>query len=230
MVNKYIIIVAGGKGLRMGADVPKQFLLLKGKPVLMHTIEAFYNYDNTINILLVLPKEHFNYWNELCEKHNFNIKCTLVDGGSERFYSVYNALEKVPNDAIVGIHDGVRPLVNSATIDAAYKTAQQFGSAVPVIDSVDSLRHVSPQLSTVNCQLSTSNKSVDRREYKKVQTPQVFNSTKLKNAYSQEYSPLFTDDASVYESTEGDIVLTQGNDENIKITCQFDLKIAELII
>jgi 2-C-methyl-D-erythritol 4-phosphate cytidylyltransferase len=219
-MEKYVIIVAGGSGKRMGGEVPKQFLLVAGKPILMHTVEAFTRTSSDFKFILVLPEEHFSTWESLCEQYNFTEPMQMVAGGKERFFSVKNALEYVPNGALVAVHDGVRPFVSKETINEAFKVAEKNGPAVPVIDEVDSLRRVSDGTS----------QAVNRAEYKRVQTPQVFQSTLLKTAYSQEFSSFFTDDASVVESISEKITLTNGNVENIKLTTPHELLLAEALV
>ena len=219
-MEKYVIIVAGGSGKRMGGEMPKQFLLVAGKPILMHTVEAFARADEGFKFILVLPEAHFSTWHSLVNEYNFTIPVTLVAGGAERFFSVKNALAHVPNGALVAVHDGVRPFASKETILEAFAVAAEKGSAVPVIDEVDSLRRVR----------AGESQAVNRSEYKRVQTPQVFQSTILKNAYNQEYSSLFTDDASVVESIGHAITLTTGNVENIKITTPHELLLAEALI
>lgn len=213
MTNRYVIIVAAGKGVRVGGPVPKQFLPLDGKPVLMHTIEAF---RGIAKIVLVLGKDNFDYWRELCRQFGFEAECTLVAGGAERFNSVKNALSVIPDDAIVGVHDGVRPFVTPSVIEDAFKTAEEKGSAVPVVDCTDSVRIVSED--------GCSNAPIDRSRVKLVQTPQVFKAEILKKAYNVEFSPLFTDDASVVERSGHPIHLTKGDILNIKITYRKDLE------
>jgi 2-C-methyl-D-erythritol 4-phosphate cytidylyltransferase len=168
----------------------------------------------------VLPEEHFSTWNSLCEQYNFSVPMQMVAGGKERFFSVKNALEYVPNGALVAVHDGVRPFVSKETINEAFKVAEKNGSAVPVIDEVDSLRRV----------FDSTSQAVNRAEYKRVQTPQVFQSTILKKAYNQEFSSFFTDDASVVESISEKITLTNGNVENIKLTTPHELLLAEALV
>lgn len=219
-MEKYVIIVAGGSGKRMGGEVPKQFLLVAGKPILMHTVEAFTRTSSDFKFILVLPEEHFSTWNSLCNEYNFSVPMQMVAGGKERFFSVKNALDYVPNDALVAVHDGVRPFVSKDTINEAFEIAEKNGSAVPVIDEVDSLRRVSIGAS----------QAVNRAEYKRVQTPQVFQSTILKKAYNQEFSSFFTDDASVVESISEKITLTSGNVENIKLTTPHELLLAEALV
>lgn len=219
-MQKSVIIVAGGSGKRMGTDVPKQFLLLKSKPVLMHTISCFYNYDNKMKIIVVLPKEHISVWMQLCVEHNFNIKHQITEGGSERFYSVKNGLEKINNNGIVAIHDGVRPLVSKETIARCLKKADETGAAIPVMPVVESLRKIEGENSI----------AVNRAEFVSVQTPQCFNIDLLKKAYQQEFTLSFTDDASVVEKFGHQVSLVQGNIENIKITSPQDLILAEYLL
>ena len=219
-MEKYVIIVAGGSGKRMGGEMPKQFLLVAGRPILMHTVESFARVGEDFKFILVLPEAHFSTWNALVEEYNFTIPVTLVSGGVERFFSVKNALAHVPEGALVAVHDGVRPFASKTTILEAFEVASVRGAAVPVIDEVDSLRRV----------LSGASQAVNRAEYKRVQTPQVFQSTILKNAYNQEFSCAFTDDASVVENIGHAITLTTGNVENIKITTPHELLLAEALI
>ena len=219
-MEKYVIIVAGGSGKRMGGEMPKQFLLVSGKPILMHTVESFARVGEDFKFILVLPEAHFSTWNALVEQYNFTIPVTLVSGGAERFFSVKNALDYVPEGALVAVHDGVRPFASVQTINEAFDVAAEKGAAVPVIDEVDSLRRV----------LNGASQAVNRSEYKRVQTPQVFQSTILKTAYNQEFSSFFTDDASVVESIGHAITLTTGNVENIKITTPHELLLAEALI
>ncbi|MCB0400865.1 MAG: 2-C-methyl-D-erythritol 4-phosphate cytidylyltransferase [Flavobacteriales bacterium] len=219
----YAIIVAGGKGERMGGSTPKQFLELNGKPVIMHTIEKFRTAFQDIKIILALPENQIDFWEELCSKYGFvNIPHHIVKGGETRFHSVKNALSLVKSAGIVGIHDGVRPLVSTTTITACYQEAAQHGNAIPVVDVVDSLRYVSKQEGT--------NKAVARSCYKIVQTPQCFRSDLILKAYEQDYDPAFTDDASVVEQLGETIHLVEGNRDNIKITTQEDLILAEHFI
>jgi 2-C-methyl-D-erythritol 4-phosphate cytidylyltransferase len=220
MTQFHVIIVAGGSGLRMGASVPKQFLLLQGKPVLMHTIERFAGAMSDINIILVLPENHHETWNALVIKHKFQIKHALTTGGKTRFDSVKNGL-KLVDTGIVGVHDGVRPFVNDSTIERCYETALRLGSAVPVIDMNDSLRIINDDLNS---------QAVDRSKYKIVQTPQCFNVEEMKQAFEREDSPEFTDCASVMERAGNIIHLTEGNSENIKITKASDLILAEALM
>ena len=214
-----VLIVAGGKGLRMGSDLPKQFLPIGGKPVLMHTIEAFHHFDRTMKIILVLPQEQQTYWQELCAKHSFVIEHTGVDGGETRFHSVKNGLACV-NSGLVGVHDGVRPFVSPEVIKRCYELAAIKKAVIPVIDVVETVRHIT----------ETGSETVSRNDYKLVQTPQVFDAELLKQAYAQEYTPFFTDDASVVEAMGIPVCLVEGNRENIKITTPFDLKISSALV
>jgi 2-C-methyl-D-erythritol 4-phosphate cytidylyltransferase len=219
-MNKIAIIVAGGKGERMNADVPKQFLEINGKPILMHTLEAFMNFDASLQLILVLPAAQIDFWETLCEAHDFSIPHQIVAGGQTRFHSVKNGLDVVKIPSLVAIHDGVRPLVSKDTIARCFDTAEKFGAAIPTMDSIESIRFVD----------ANGSKSVDRTAYKMVQTPQVFDAELLKKAYEQEFSVLFTDDASVVEAMGVKVHLVEGNRENIKITTGFDLIVAERLL
>lgn len=219
-MKKFVIIVAGGKGLRMGGDIPKQFLPIKGKPVLMRTIEAFHAYDNAIKVILVLPVSQQAYWKELCETYGFTLPYRIADGGETRFHSVKNGLSLVDADGVVAVHDGVRPFVSQEVIDACFTAAQAKQAVIPVIDVVETLRRLDDDTSV----------TVPRSSYKLVQTPQVFTTALLKRAYSQPYTPAFTDDASVVEALGAEVTLLPGNRENIKLTTPFDLKIAEALL
>ena len=218
----YIIIVAGGKGLRMGSDIPKQFLPIGGKPVLMRTLERFREYSADLQIILVLPEAQQDYWQELCKAYHFGVEYTLANGGQTRFHSVQNGLALVPDDAegVVGVHDGVRPFPAVEVIRNCYDTARTAKAVIPVIPVVETLRHLSPLTS----------KTVPRDEYRLVQTPQTFDIQLLKAANRQPYNDSFTDDASVVESYGHAITLVEGNRENIKITTPYDIVVAEAIL
>lgn len=218
----YIIIVAGGKGLRMGGDLPKQFMPLHGKPVLMHTIERFRAYSDELIIILVLPHEQQDYWRQICQKHNFTVEHTVVDGGQTRFHSSQNGVAAVPDDAtgVIGIHDGVRPFVSEETIARCFEAARQFGAALPVLPVTDTLRRVTDD----------GGYNVQRNDYRTVQTPQTFDAQLLKQAFKQPYSDNFTDDASVVEALGHKVTMVDGNRENIKLTTPFDLVVAEALI
>ncbi|MDD6209364.1 MAG: 2-C-methyl-D-erythritol 4-phosphate cytidylyltransferase [Bacteroidales bacterium] len=217
-MNKFLIVVAGGKGLRMGGELPKQFMIIGDKPLLMHTLQQFYTIQPDIRITLVLPKDHITYWNTLCKKYRFDIPCSIIEGGNTRFQSVKNALNSISEtEGVVAIHDGVRPFPAPQVIKNAFSTALKTGSAIPVLPLTDSIRFILPKGSKV----------ADRSSYRIVQTPQTFNLALLKQAYSQPYDELFTDDASVVEALGKEITLIDGNRENIKITHPSDLLWAE---
>jgi len=218
----YVIIVAGGKGLRMGSDIPKQFLPIGGKPVLMRTMERFREYSSDLQIILVLPKAQQEYWKELCQKHNFTVTYQLADGGETRFHSVQNGLALIPDDAqgVVGVHDGVRPFPSIDVIRNCYETARTAKAVIPVIPVVETVRHLKGESSV----------TVPRDEYRLVQTPQAFDIQLLKAANQQPYNDGFTDDASVVEAFGYDVTLVEGNRENIKITTPFDMTIAEALL
>ncbi len=220
-MKKNVIIVAGGKGLRMGNDLPKQFIPIGGKPVLMRTIEAFYRFDQDINIILVLPVSHQDYWKSLCEEYNFSIEHTIANGGETRFHSVKNGLALVA-DGLVGVQDGVRPFGSVEMIKRCFDAAEEeYPAVIPVIDSTDSLREVVDE---------DKSRIVDRSKIRLVQTPQVFDVNVLKKAYQTDFKETFTDDASVVEAMGVNVHLVKGEVTNIKITTPLDLKIGELII
>ena len=218
----YIIIVAGGKGLRMGSDIPKQFLPIGGKPVLMRTLERFRQYSPTLQIILVLPKAQQDYWQKLCKEYAFDIDYQLADGGETRFHSVQNGLAKIPDNAqgVVGVHDGVRPFPSIDVIRNCYETAREKKAVIPVIPVVETVRHLKGDTSV----------TVPRNDYRLVQTPQTFDIQLLKEANRQPYNDGFTDDASVVEAFGFNITLVDGNRENIKITTPHDLKIAKVLV
>ena len=219
-MDRYAILVAGGKGLRMGSDIPKQFLPLRGRPVLMHTIDVFRRTYPDIHIILVLPREQQDYWRQLCGQHGYDVELCVADGGETRFYSVRNGLSLIPDDArgVVGVHDGVRPFVSPETIRRCFEAAEEFGAVVPVVPVVETVRQVLADGSSM---------TVDRNAYRLVQTPQTFDIQLLKKAYGQPFDPFFTDDASVVEAMGHPIKLVEGNNENIKLTNPADLKLAE---
>lgn len=220
-MSKTVIIVAGGSGKRMHSEVPKQFLLLKGMPVLMRTISAFQLFDPDLEIILVLPEKHLPYWESLCRQHAFNLMIKLAKGGKTRFESVNNGLQLVaPDSELIAIHDGVRPLVSQGTIRTCFDTAAVMGNAVPVIEIPDSIRFLDGQ----------KNASVNRSDYRIVQTPQVFRSEQLKKAYGMAQQKDYADDASVVEAAGHSIYLVPGNPENIKITSPPDLLKAEALL
>ncbi len=218
-MKKYCIIVAGGSGRRMKSAVPKQFLLLGGKPVLMHTVERFHSFDGSMEIIIVLPLEHHALWKRLCAGHSFSVSHSVVAGGEERFHSVKAGLESVSEDSLVAIHDGVRPLVSHDTIWRCFADAEEFGNAVPFIEPADSVRVLA----------GDDSRPVARTVVRLIQTPQVFRGSVIMKAYGREYDPAFTDDATVAEASGVKIHLTHGNRENIKITTPEDLAVAETL-
>lgn len=221
-MKRYVIIVAGGKGMRMGGDVPKQFRPIGGKPVLMRTIEAFRRVYDDIQVILVLPHDQQAYWARLCQEYDFGIPFLTADGGDSRFHSVRNGLSLVPDEAegLVGVHDGVRPFVSEDTIRRCYEAAWEQGAAIPVVPMVETVRQILPEGDSF---------TVDRDQFRLVQTPQVFTVGVLKKAYLQPYQREFTDDASVVEEMGHTVVLVEGNRGNIKLTTPDDLKLAEVL-
>jgi len=219
--DDFVIIVAGGKGLRMGGDIPKQFLPIGGKPVLMRTLERFRAYSADLQIILVLPEAQQDYWKELCKAYDFKVEYQLANGGETRFHSVQNGLALIPDDAqgVVGVHDGVRPFPSIDVIRNCYETARTAKAVIPVIPVVETVRHLEGEGSV----------TVPRGDYRLVQTPQTFDIQLLKAANRQPYNDGFTDDASVVESYGYKITLVEGNRENIKITTPYDLVVAEAI-
>ena len=218
--QKAIIIVAGGKGTRMGVSLPKQFIRLGGKPILMHTIERFYTYDKQIRIILVLPEDQQDFWKDLCKEYRFDISVDIANGGDTRFHSVLNGIRLLHDEKWVGIHDGVRPFVSYEVIANCFESVQTLKAVIPTIPIVETVRFLKGETST----------TVNRDEYCLVQTPQVFCSELLKRAYQQNYNSHFTDDASVVEALGQEVSLISGNRENIKVTTPFDLKIGETLL
>jgi 2-C-methyl-D-erythritol 4-phosphate cytidylyltransferase len=214
------MIVAGGTGTRINAGIPKQFLLLGGYPVLMHTLDVFFRYDQHMYIILVLPEDQLTAWQKLCRKHEFRIRHEIKTGGATRFHSVKKNLADIPDHCLVAVHDGVRPLVSLTTIDRCFRSASAFGNAVPCVDIPETLRRLDER----------GNMQVDRTRFRLIQTPQVFESSILKKAYLQEYQTDFTDDAGVVESAGYKIHLVEGNPENIKITYPRDLTVASSLL
>ncbi len=215
-----MIIVAGGSGTRMGAEIPKQFIELNGKPILMHTLQGFQDADNALELVLVLPSNQFDQWKSLCAQHKFNVPHAIATGGETRFLSVQSGLSKVENSELVGVHDGVRPFASSALVNRCFEAAQQFGAAIPVTPVVQSLRKVN----------SSGNSAVNRSDYVQVQTPQCFQTSVLRSAFENANGIDFSDDAAVVEANGGTITLVDGEFENIKITTPLDLELADLII
>ena len=221
-MSNYVIIVAGGKGLRMGSEIPKQFLPVKGKPVLMRTLERFKEYDEEAKLILVLPLAQQDYWRQLCQEHHFSVEHTLAQGGSTRFESSKNGLQLIPAEAqgLVAIHDGVRPFVSIDTIGRCFEAAQRDSAAIPVMPVTDTLRLIEPDGESHN---------VLRSSYRSVQTPQVFSIDVAREAFNQPYQECFTDDASVVEHIGHKVTMVDGNRENIKITTPADLLVADAL-
>ena len=217
---RYAIIVAGGTGQRFGSNIPKQFLPLKGLPILMHTLNRFHNYDKNIQLIVTLPSDYFELWESLCKKYNFSINHKVIAGGAARFHSVKNGLDTISENGLVAIHDAVRPLANNDTLDRCFETARRVGNAIPVMPLIDSIRVLKGDTSS----------QVNRDAYVLVQTPQVFDIQLIKSAYEQPYHSGLTDDASVLEQLGHKIILVEGNRENIKITNQMDMAVAEALI
>jgi 2-C-methyl-D-erythritol 4-phosphate cytidylyltransferase len=223
-MKKYIIVVAGGKGLRMGGETPKQFQLIGGKPVVMVTLERLHAIDPSVQLILVLPAEHIEEWKRLSREYSFAVPLLLAQGGSTRFHSVQNGLAQVDDieEALVGVHDGVRPFVSREMLDNCFREALVHGAAIPMIDLQDSLRHIVGGNGVTEV--------VPRDRYKLVQTPQVFRLSLLRRAYEQRFVEMFTDDASVVEALGEQVVCVEGNRENIKLTTPFDLMVAKTLM
>ena len=225
---EYIIIVAGGKGLRMGGDIPKQLLPIGGRPILMRTLERFREYSSTLQIILVLPKDQQDYWLQLCKEYDFKVDYQMTDGGETRFHSVQHGLALIPDDAegVVGVHDGVRPFPSIEVIRNCYETAREKKAVIPVIPVVETVR----KLASIGTIGTIPSQTVPRNDYRLVQTPQTFDIQLLKAANRQPYNDNFTDDASVVEAYGQEITLVEGNRENIKITTPYDIVVAEALI
>lgn len=219
-MDKHVIIVAGGIGKRMHSEIPKQFLNIAGKPILIHTFECFINYSKDIKITLVLPKPYIDFWKSLCKRFNFETEHIVKEGGKTRFNSVRNGLKDIHSDSLIAIHDGVRPLVSKETLNRVFKKAEESGNAIPVVKINESLRKINDNNSFF----------VNRREYRLIQTPQCFHAELIKKAYQQDFKEEFTDDATVVEAMGIKINLVDGNSENVKITRPVDIKIAEAFL
>lgn len=219
-MSNSVIIVAGGLGSRMGSEIPKQFLLLKGKPVIFHTIQQFVDYDPEIKITVVLPDEHLSTWQTMCTKNIFHVEHSVVLGGETRFHSVKNGLDSVNNADLIAIHDSVRPHITKTFIEHCFNEAQEKGTAIPCLKINESLREL----------MGNESKILDRERIRIVQTPQVFKSSVIKEAYEQTYRNSFTDDASVVESTGYRLNIVEGLRGNIKITHPEDLLFSEWML
>ena len=217
-VKQAVIFVAGGTGTRMGSPLPKQFLTLNNTPILIHTLRNFFSFNRNFEMIVVMHHDYISFWKDLCLQFENVPEHTVVAGGEERFHSVKNGIEAVSSDVQhIAIHDAVRPLVSHETLTRCFNALNEYNAVVPAISINDSIREVHGII----------NKSVDRSLYKRIQTPQCFESTVLKEAYSKPFSPLFTDDASVVEANGHSVFLVEGNLENIKITSPIDLIVGE---
>lgn len=221
MAERYAIVVAGGSGSRFGGDTPKQFMLLAGQPVLMHTIIRLARVATSVTV--VLPEEHIELWRTLCREYDFTEPHEVVAGGATRFESVKRGLFSLPLSPgdVVAVHDGVRPLCSTTLVERAFATAAEQGSAIPVIEVTDSVRMVAPTGRT---------SALDRATLRAVQTPQAFEAMSLREAYCVDYSPRFTDDASVMEHAGHEMTLIEGEPTNIKITRPVDMVVAQFIL
>ena len=220
-MKRYAVIVAGGQGVRMGADRPKQFLEIGGKPILRHTIERFQAYDPKIDIILVLPEAQKDWWRDYCRQTGFLERYTMVSGGITRFHSVQNALRFVSDDGRVAIHDGVRPLLSAALLERLFEDAEKYPAVIPAVPVVESVRRKEDEEVSV---------PVSRDGLVLVQTPQLFDARLLKDAYRQPFSPAFTDDASVFEAAGGTVHIVPGDRINLKITTPDDLGLAAALL
>lgn len=216
----YAVIVAGGSGSRMGGEIAKQFLMLGDKPILLYTIEAFLSLSFPVEIILVVPASLRDYWKNFYKEQRLSFKHTLVNGGITRFHSVKNAMKYVPEGALVAVHDGVRPFVSKDFLESLFAKAEEKRAIIPAVKVVDSLRYTD----------ENGSRPVERDKYVSIQTPQIFHSELLLDAYNQAYNPAFTDDASVVESRGTKIFLTEGRVLNIKITRPEDLTLAQAIL
>ena len=219
-MKRHCIIVAGGKGLRMRGEIPKQFMLFNGKPLLMHTLNMFRNFDSEMHIILALPFDQIDEWEKLCLRYSFQVEVHIVHGGETRFHSVKNALDVISEEGVVAVHDGVRPLITNDLLDRYYTIAEKEGNAIPCIPVSESMRKIDTK----------GNQQVDRSKYVLIQTPQVFHTSILRKGYSQPYENSFTDDASVIEKMGISVKLVDGDTNNIKITTKTDLIMAESIL
>lgn len=224
-MKRYAVIVAGGRGVRLGADKPKQFLEIGGKPILRHTVERFLAFDPSIEIILVLPKDHREYWRAYCRENGFLERYSMVSGGITRFHSVQNALAYVGDTGIVAVHDGVRPLVSADLLGRLFTAAESCEAVIPAVPVVESVRKVTKDAAGVK-----ASAPVDRDGLVLVQTPQVFRADVLKEAYRQPFRPSFTDDASVVEAAGHPVSLVPGERFNIKVTTPGDLSLAETLL
>ncbi len=215
--SKSTIIVAGGSGKRLGGPIPKQFQKLKGRPLLMWTIEAFHRYDPSMPLIVVLPQVHFEIWRALCMGHRFFIEHQVVAGGEQRYHSVKAGLDKVEGNGLVAVHDGVRPLVSVELIGRCFDAAHASGAAIPVVPVVPSIRETT----------ADGSRALDRSKLLAVQTPQCFHADLLRKAFALPYDPTFTDEATMVERLGVKVSLVEGEENNIKITTAMDMRLAE---
>ncbi len=219
-MNRSTIIVAGGSGKRLGGPVPKQFQTVKGRPLLMWTIEAFHRYAPAMRLIVVLPREHFDIWKALCMGHRFFIQHEVVAGGEQRWHSVKAGLEKVEGDGLVAVHDGVRPLVSVELIARCFDAADTSAAAIPVVPVVPSIRETTAE----------GSRALDRSKLLAVQTPQCFHADLLRKAFGQPYDPAFTDEATLVERLGVRVALVEGEENNIKVTTAMDMRLVELVL
>ncbi|MFN8135475.1 MAG: 2-C-methyl-D-erythritol 4-phosphate cytidylyltransferase [Bacteroidales bacterium] len=219
-MKKYAIIVAGGTGSRMKGDIPKQFMLLKGKLVIQYSLEAFYHCDPAVILIIAIHPDYVNFWDRLCQEHKIDIPHQVARGGKTRFDSVKNGLSLIGDDGLVAVHDAARPVIDAAFILELYLTAEKQGSAIPAVHLTDTIRAIE----------GDSSRQLDRSFLRAIQTPQVFRVSELKRAFEQPFQPLFTDDASVMQSAGFKVHLTEGKPGNIKITHQKDIALAEVLM
>ena len=217
-MERSAVIVAGGSGKRMGGPIPRQFLLLKGRPLLCWTIEAFHRYDPAMPIIVVLPEQQIPIWKSLCIGHHFHVPHETVAGGEERFHSVRNGLALVKHDGLVAVHDGVRPLVSVELIDRCFKAADEHAAAIPVVPVVPSIRESTPE----------GSRALDRSKLLAVQTPQCFHTDLLRKAFESPYDSTFTDEATLVERMGVKVHLVEGEESNIKVTTATDMRTIEL--
>lgn len=219
-MQRSTIIVAGGSGKRLGGPVPKQFQTVKGRPLLMWTIDAFHHFDPDMALIVVLPLEHFDIWKALCMGHRFFIPHEVVAGGEQRWHSVKAGLSKVQGDGLVAVHDGVRPLVSPELIARCFDAAEASAAAIPVVPVVPSIRETTPE----------GSRALDRSRLLAVQTPQCFHADLLRKAFEQSYDPAFTDEAALVERLGVKVALVEGEENNIKVTTAMDMRLVELVL
>ena len=219
-MKKYAIIVAGGTGSRMKGDMPKQFMMLNGKPVIQYSIDAFHDYDESVHIILVIHPNYIDTWEKISDQYGINSVSAIVPGGNTRFGSVKNGFEKILDDGFVAVHDAARPVIDKQFIADLFSDAARFGSAIPSLELTDTVRMID----------GDNTKQLDRTLLRAIQTPQVFRVSELKHAYQQPFQPVFTDDASVLQSAGYAVHLSNGKPGNIKITQAHDIALAEVLL